>query len=429
MINTVNRTLDEMLDSPARVAAELRPSRPQRCHIVHVVPSLDPAYGGPATVAAHLAAAQAALGHQVTIVSALDPKRRNALHASTESIPGFSSVRLLVCPWASATARWFGRRLSPIYHSLFPYADLVHIHGVWEPMLLLAANAARLHDIPYVVRPCGMLDPWSLRQRAWKKKIAMNLFQESMLNRAAFLHVLNTEESSLIEPLRLNVPHAVIPNGVSLDEIDGPADEQALFEKVPGIAGRRYILFLGRCHHKKGLDILAQAFAQIATKHSDVHLLVVGPGAEDRDGDCTKIAGEFHKVLGTESLRRRVHVPGPLYGPAKFAAYRHAACFCLPSRQEGFSLSITEALASRVPVAISTECHFPEVAQIGAGEIFPLNAAAAAKALDRLLCLPEEERQVMGDAGREYVTRWLTWPRIAEQTLTAYGRILAARRA
>ncbi len=390
--------------------------RSRALRIVHVTSSISPTAGGPATVIARLAAAQAARGHQVTIISALKPRDRSLYQASTRNIPHYDRVRTLICPWMSYLGHWFGQRLRPVYQSILPFTDVMHIHGMWEPMLLVAAKEARQHQVPYVVRPCGTLDPWSLGQRGLKKKIALALSYKKMLDRAALIHALNSDEARLIEPLRIQAPGAIIPNGVFIDEIDDTPPDDSLFARFPQLLSHPYILFLGRLHYKKGLDILSSAFTKIAARHKDVHLLVAGP-----DGGAE--AG-FLREMQFQGLTERVHLTGPLVGSGKHTAYRNATCFCLPSRQEGFSLSITEAMASRVPVAISTECHFPEVAAIGAGRIFPLNAEAAAAALSDILSAPQEARHRMGDAGRAYVEEHLVWQNIAQMTEEAYTRLL-----
>lgn len=390
--------------------------RPPALRILHVTASIAPASGGPATVVARLAAAQAARGHQVTIVSALMPRDRRMYQSATRNIPHFERVRILLCPWTTHTGRWFEQRVKPIFQSILPFVDVLHIHGIWEPMLVVAAKEARKQKVPYVVRACGMLDPWSLSQSWLKKKLALALTHKRMLDGASLIHALNADEARLMEPLRIAAPGTIIPNGVFLDEVDDTPPDDSLFTRFPALLTHPYILFLGRLHFKKGLDILAGAFTQLAAKNRDVHLLVAGPdwGAQQ----------SFLRQIQYQGLSERVHLAGPLVGPAKHTAYRNATCFCLPSRQEGFSLSITEAMASRVPVAISTECHFPEVAQIGAGKIFELNAAAAAAAMGEIVAASMEERHAMGDAGRAYVEEHLMWEHIAEKTIEAYGRLV-----
>jgi glycosyltransferase involved in cell wall biosynthesis len=283
-------------------------------------------------------------------------------------------------------------------------ASVVYLHGIWEPLLLATAAEARAASIPYVVVPVGMLDPWSLAQKKWKKRAALAIAVRAMLNRAAAIRALNRDEADLIRPLGLKAPMRVIPNGVNLSEIDTPVPENMLARTLPAVAGRPYIFFLSRLHYKKGLDLLADAFALIAPDHPDVQLVVAGPDDGER--------AAFEQRIADLRLTDRVHLPGPLYGTAKWAAIRGAACFCLPSRQEGFSLAILEALASRLPVVISEGCHFPEVSDAASGVVTPLDSAEVAAGLNRVLSDPTEA-MAMGTAGRRLVEERYTWDKVA----------------
>ena len=89
-------------------------------------------------------------------------------------------------------------------------------------------------------------------------------------------------------------------------------------------------------------------------------------------------------------------------------------------------MAILEALACGTPAVVSTECHFPEVAEVGAGEVVPLDADALAAALARVLADPARASG-MGQAGRELVAARFTWPRIAERSIETYRRLIAER--
>ena len=132
----------------------------------------------------------------------------------------------------------------------------------------------------------------------------------------------------------------------------------------------------------------------------------------------------FQKRVAALGLSQRVHVVGPLYGQDKFAALVDCACFALPSRQEGFSLAVLEAMGAAAPVVISEQCHFPEVAASGAGEIVQLNADAVADAIERILADPNRRR--IGQAGRELVLRRFTWENVARQAVSVYERLQSA---
>jgi glycosyltransferase involved in cell wall biosynthesis len=288
---------------------------------------------------------------------------------------------------------------------------------MWEPVIWAAAGAARHARRPYLLAPHGMLDPWSLAQRSWKKRLALALGWRRLLDQAAALHVLNADEARLLGPLRLAVPTAIIPNGIFLEEVEPLPSPCAFAADRPGLGGRPYVLFLSRLHYKKGLDYLAAAFARLAAVRPDVQLVVAGP-----DGGAR---ADFEQRVARAGLSGRVHVVGPLAGRNKWAALAGATCFCLPSRQEGFSMAILEALACRVPVVVSEACHFPEVTEVGAGEVVPLDAAAIAAALDRVLADPVSAGR-MGAAGRRLVEGRFTWRRAAEQSVETYERALSA---
>ena len=373
--------------------------------VLHVIQSMDPAGGGPPMVAARLAAAQATLRCQVQVISYRFPGSDARIAAALSTIPEFSGVKLeyfapLTKPelFLTGGAR---RRFEPIVQRF----DLIHLHGVWDPLVYaVGALAARLRK-PFVLTPHGMLDPWSLAQKRWKKRLALTLGYRHMLNNAAFLHFLNADECALAKHLGLTSPGRIIPNGIFLQELDPLPDKGAFRAAHPEFAGAKLVLFLSRLHYKKGLDFLADAFAVVARNFTDAHLIVAGPD------DGARAA--FESQIARLGIARRVHLVGPLYANQKLAALRDCDCFCLPSRQEGFSLAITEAMACEAPVVISTECHFPEVREAGAGVVAELNAPAIAAGIETVLGDPRAAAQ-MGRAGRaRFIPRREECPRLS----------------
>jgi len=265
----------------------------------------------------------------------------------------------------------------------------------------------------------GSLDPWSLNQSRLKKRLAFLLAFRRLIEGAAAVHLGTEAERELLEPLALRVETRIIPNGIFLEEVD-PLPPLGTFRRsFPKLGERRFVLFLGRLHYKKGLDILAEAFARIAERHSDVDLVVVGPNDGARD--------PFEHQIARFDLLHRVHLMGPLFGNDKYAAIVDAECFCLPSRQEGFSVAILEALACSTPVVISEGCNFPEVMETGAGAVTELDFARVSTALDELLSDPDLRRQ-QGAAARRLVEKRYTWPTVAEQTLRLYEEVLGSTR-
>ena len=376
-------------------------------NIAHVISSMHPDQGGPPAVALRIAAAQRHQGHSVSLISydlnESDEKVVSKVTAEFDDL-GFGTdhwVRL------KGTNGKEGNRLLSIIKTL----DFVHIHGVWGTLPLRVASMAYKQGVPYTITPHGMLDPWCMRQKALKKKIGLILGYRKMLNRANFLHVLNFDEGELMKPLGLSARRITIPNGVFLNEIDPLPDKGLFREAYPQIGKNPFVLFLSRLHYKKGLDYLADAFSLAAEAHPDAWLVVAGP-----DGGALKAFEEQIQSLG---IADRVLLTGPIYGEAKYHALVDANCFCLPSRQEGFSIAITEALACGRPVVITENCHFPEVAEVGAGHVCPLSGATVGQALIEVLGDPGRA-EAMGTAGRALIEERFTWPKIAERCLKAY---------
>ena len=387
-------------------------------NILHVITSLDPKLGGPQIVVTQLAAAQARLGEQVAIVAYHDGDRRPQIEQALKGIHGLEKVTQHWLDPPSGLERLRARGVRSRLDSTIRRYDVVHVHGVWDPILLAAAAVARQRGVPYVVTPHGMLDPWCLQQRRFKKWLAMKIAYGRMLNHATFLHALNDDEAKLVRPLNLQSPAIVVPNGVNMDEVEPLPPLGQFRQRNPQLDSRPFFLFLGRIHYKKGLDLLADAYAMAVQRNLPADLVVAGPD----DGALP----DFQQRIANWQLNNRVHVVGPIYGPQKFEALRDATAFVLPSRQEGFSMAITEALAARVPVIITENCHFPQVAQVNAGLVIQLDIVELADAMLTLIADPAAQKR-MGDAGHQLVESHFTWTKIAKRLIIAYQRPPAAK--
>jgi glycosyltransferase involved in cell wall biosynthesis len=254
--------------------------------IVHVVVSLDPNQGGLPAVATRLAAAQAAAGHDVSLVchESAGPGREQAVNDSLRTIPGINRVKIINVPAIVKFGLLVPKQTHEILRGQLANADVAHLHGLWEALVRAASIEARRLRVPFILTPHGMLDPWSLRQRALKKKLALLLTYRKMINSAARLHLLNDDEARLIEPLRFKPQVRVIANGVFLEEIEPLPAKGSFRVKRPELGGDPFVLFLSRLHYKKGLDYLADAFAKLSAKRRDVRLVVAGPdgGSEEK---------------------------------------------------------------------------------------------------------------------------------------------------
>jgi glycosyltransferase involved in cell wall biosynthesis len=187
----------------------------------------------------------------------------------------------------------------------------------------------------------------------------------------------------------------------------------------PEAGNRRIVLFLGRLHPKKGLDILAQAFATVARGRDDVHLVIAGPD------DGARAATEA--LLSSLGVRERATFTGMLRGEDKLAAFGAADAFVLASRSENFGLAVVEAMACGLPVIVSDRVNiWREVEGAGAAVVVPCDARALAGALTGVL---EDggKRAEMGRKGAEFARRRYDRRRVAMELESAYRSVTAAQ--
>ncbi len=272
-----------------------------------------------------------------------------------------------------------------------PSFDLVHIHGLWRYPEWVATRLARRLSIPYIVSPQGMCDPFEMARKAWKKKIYFNLVERYILRGAAAIHATTNAEKHYCEQLQTCGHVRVIPNGV---DIYPPLSNQLMEHYLPHELAlvpsqNPVLLFMGRLHPKKGVDLLIPAFAQVLQNHPEAWLVMAGPDPVSYQQSLIELAQSFQ-------VQNRVFFPGMVTGLHKRALLQRADLFVLPSYSEGFSLAVLEALAAAKPVVISQNCYFNEVLDAGCGRVVDNSVPQLAQALSDLLDLDGSTRAIVG---------------------------------
>lgn len=362
--------------------------------VLHIIASVDPASGGPAEYLRHITAAMAEQGHDAEIVC-LDPN-------------GADFLGLYLVPIA-ALGRWAGPygfcpELGPWITDNADRFDVAVIHGLWNHAAIGSRRALRGAGLPYVVFAHGMLDPWFAGRHRFKhllKRLVWSFAQGPVLRDAYAVLFTCAEERRLAEGAFSG--HAftsrIVAFGTAAPPPADPAQTAAFRAAVPALGERSYLLFLGRLHPKKGLDLLVEAFAGIAPSKPGLDLVIAGP---DQAGMQSKLMARAN-ALGIEA---RIHWPGMLSGATKWGAFRGAEAFVLPSHQENFGIAVAEAMACRVPVLISNKVNiWREVEDCGGGLVANDDAAAFERLLGRWLALPEAEKLSMREAARHGFAR------------------------
>jgi len=403
----------------------VRPSRhltSSALRVLHVVPTLARDYGGPSVAIVGMAGALARAGLDVTVLATLADGERPVDGAAGLAGAGVRVValdrpRMPLVPDGFALSprlgRWLERNVARF--------DLVHVHTVFTHPSSLGCRHARLADVPYVLRPCGMLDPWSLAQGWLKKLLSRRIVDRRNLAGASAFHFTSDEERAGAWAA-LRARSVVIPLGV--DGVtgrpsggDGPGERTR--QILARVGGRKVILFLSRLHEKKGLDLLIPALGGLARRRDDFVLVLAGSGSAD-------YARRVHRMLGEHALTDMTELAGFVGGDDKAALLRAADLFVLPSYQENFGISVVEAMAAGLPVVVSDRVNIERtVAEQRAGLVVPCRVDELAGAIERLLD-GDAMRRRMGAAGRRLAEAAFTWDAVSPRLIGLYEDLLAA---
>jgi len=352
--------------------------------ILHAIHSLSPEGGGPAEGLRRLA--QTALSAHIydTEVVCLDAPSEAFLKNEALPVhpvgPGLGKYG-----YTRNIDRWFKENLHRF--------DGVVINGIWQYHAYAAWKACRGKK-PYLLFTHGMLDPWFKRAyplKHLKKSLYWALIEHRVLRDAAGVLFTASLEAELGKktfwPNTWN--SVVVPYGT----VEPPGNRERQINQFkalcPRVAGRKFILFLGRLHEKKGCDLLLDAFAKYAAQAPGTDLVLAGP---DQQGWKGKLAAQANRF----GIRNRVHFPGMLQGGAKWGAFHSAEVFVLPSHQENFGIAVAEALACGIPVLISNKVNiWREIVEDNVGLVDDDTAEGTFRLLDRWRKLSAEGRQQM----------------------------------
>ena len=302
-------------------------------------------------------------------------------------------------------------------------ADIVHVHTLWSPLNVAARYACRRHGKPYVLMPHGMLDPYSLSVKALKKSVYLKFFESRNMAGAERMIYTTSEEEKLAALAGLRLPRGeIVPLGAQASET--PADDLRIrfLTNYPQAEGKRRLLFLGRLHHKKGLDRILNALQVVRQTIPNVFLVIAGTGEP-------KYEESLRQSVRALALDDHVMFAGHVDGEAKWAAFAASELFLLPSRQENFALTVAEAMQMGVPVVITDKVNtWPYVEEAAAGLVL------AERDIDRLLpqamatlLTDDATRSKMSAQGGHYARDRLTWHASAQKLLACYDQVLSNR--
>jgi len=369
---------------------------PKMIRSIHTTPSIAEEASGPSYSVVRLCESLISEGVDTTL-AVLDWAPLASSPSYMRSFPmGVGPRRLGRSP---SMRQWLERQASD------GMVDLLHNHSLWMMPNVYPGQVAHRYNTPFVVSPRGTMSKWAMQSGLNVKKIFWPFVQRPALDAVTCFHATSISEYEDIRRLGFRQPVMIIPNGIDVPDLHSKE-----------LKSQRTLLFLGRVHPVKGLDMLLPAWGAVQDRFPHWCLRIMGP---DNGGYLANMKGLSDK-LGL----KRIEFCGPVYGDEKWQVYADADLFILPSYSENFGMAVAEALASGTPAIATKGTPWAGLESNNAGWWIDISVDSLVAWLEYALSCAFETVAKKGGHGREWMQREYSWRHITHMMAESYSWIL-----
>lgn len=385
--------------------------------ILHVVPSFAPcfAHGGVVNASYQIAKKQVEAGHEVCVYTTDSCDERlkfeNNYNVDVNGIKVFYFKNLsnsfknkLTIDTPLSSIRYIKKTISDF--------DIIQIHEHRHSLAIAAHRYARKNNVPYVLQAHGSVLPFFQKEKL--KDIFDNLWGFDILHDASRVFALSeVEKEQYLKMGILNERIEIVPLGINLKEYEKLPDKGNFKSKYNIDENKKLILFLGRIHEIKGLDLLVKSFGKI--NEDNVKLAIVG-------GDYG-FKEELLKLIKNLDLNDKIIFPGVLTGKDKIEALVDCDIFVMPSRYESFTTSGLEAMACQKPLILTKNNHIQSWVKDNVGLVCEFDEDELTDCIETLL--NDEDLCIQfGKTGRELIENKYDWNRVEKQIESIYKKCI-----
>jgi glycosyltransferase involved in cell wall biosynthesis len=292
--------------------------------------------------------------------------------------------------------------------------SVVHLHGLWQRAYPAAARQCRAQNIPYIVSPHGMLEPWAWQHKRWKKWPYFIAIERRLLKGAAALLATAEEEAQRLRDRALNQRVEVLALGLTGEARPAYASARQRLQWAPE---ERVLLFLSRIHPKKGLELLLEALAR-KNLPGPLRLVIVGDGLPEYVARVKSMASSLAERLPP------IDWIGPVWGEQRWSYFQGADLFCLPTYSENFGLAVLEALQVGTPVLTTSTTPWASQLQHPHGFICDPEVTSVVRALQYWWEAPKSDQAARADLSQWTYSRY-AWNELAEPYVSFYQSLRA----
>jgi glycosyltransferase involved in cell wall biosynthesis len=375
--------------------------------ILQVTPFFSPVMGGSAEVPYQISKKLAQRGHQVTVYTSDYKLTREYIDAA----PGVTVQPFKT--WSSVANFYITPEIIKAAREEVRNFDVVHMHNYRTFQNIVLHHYTKKYGVPYILHAYGGAP--RVMSKLKMKLLYDYLWGYGILKDASrIIAALPNEVEQYVDMGIDKSKMTQIPNNINIDEYE-QLPKKNTFRQKYGITEEHMVLFLGRIHKIKGIDILVKGVAELIREGKSIRLVIIGPD----DGYLPTLM----ELIRDLKIEENVTITGFVPAEMKKAAYVDADVYVLPSVYESFPTTVLEAAACGTPVIVMESCQIAYIVKDTFGLVVPNDEHRLRDALLNILT-DKNMRNKFGETGRVTVRENYTWSRNVEKVETVYKEVI-----
>jgi len=377
--------------------------------ILQVIPRFNPSLGGGVDVVYNISKHLALRGHDITIATTnyqFDAEYAKTLEGNGVTVIPFKHLFNYCLFIPSPSMNEWSR-------TYFKNFDIVHLNGSRSYQNSVAMKFAIRNNIPIVMQAHGSL--LKIVERKGIKWLYDQVWGKNLIkNTSAFIALSHSEANA---HLKIGIPQEkihVIPNGVDLTKFENLPPVGNFRKKYSIPTDRHVILYLGRLHKSKGIDLLIEAFAYLASQMDNVQLVLVGP-----DGGIKR---DLMRKIAERNLNNHVLFTGHVSEWEKYSAFVDSDVFVTP-RFYGFPITFAESCACGLPIVTTNGGEYLDWINGSVGYSTTYDTIELCKSMKKILTDPQLKK-TFSDNCRKKVKDEFNWKMIAGNVEDLYQKTI-----
>jgi glycosyltransferase involved in cell wall biosynthesis len=383
--------------------------------VLQVTPAFYPSkgYGGGPLVAYEISKRLVKRGFEVTVFTTNADDRFSELDYGVRDMDG---IKVYYFKNISNSLAYNHKLFIPLgmmstMRKEMKHFDIIHAHDFRTYQNILVHHYSRKYDIPYILHPHGAAQRIAKRT---VKSVFDLIFGYKILRDANVLIALNKTEYKRYREMGVGEDKIeIVPNGFESSEYNS-LPEKGIFRKKHGIGiDEKIIFYLGRIHESKSIDLLVNAFANVAIELDDVKLIIAGPD----DGYLSTL----NRLITSLKIENKVKYLGFISKAEKLSAYIDADVFVTPTFY-GFPLTFLEAWVCGTPIVTTDKGDSIEGIDNKIGYVVQHNKEQLVEALLKLLS-DKGLRERFGENAKRLARDCYDWDVIVHRIEQIYKNI------